>query len=90
MPAGFKRLSIATVAAGSVLAVAACGSSGGSDKASTVVQADNGEASKTGPQVLKDAVAAMIASGAVHGTGVGTEGNPRKRSPSISICRQMG
>ncbi|MCW2549335.1 MAG: hypothetical protein JWN96_3795, partial [Mycobacterium sp.] len=73
---GLKRLAFATVAAGSVLAVAACGSSSGSDKASTVVQADNGEASKTGPQVLKDGVAAMLASGAVHGTGVGTEGKP--------------
>jgi hypothetical protein len=71
-----NRICVAAATVASVLAVAACGSSSGPDKASTVVQADNGEAAKTGSQVLKDAVAAMIASGAVRGTGVAVEGKP--------------
>jgi hypothetical protein len=79
MPSALLRLCVAAVAVSSVLTVAACGTSGSSGKPSSVVQADNGEAAKTGPQVMKDAAAAMIAAGAVHVTGVGTQGKPPQK-----------
>ena len=76
MAPGIQRLCFATLAASSALTMAACGSSSNSREPSAVVKADNGEAAKAGPEVLKDAVAAMTAAGAVHVTMVGTQGKP--------------
>lgn len=69
------RLCSAALAATSALSVAGCGSTSNSG-VHPVGQADNGEAAKPGPQVMKDAVAAMTAAGAVHLTSVGTQGTP--------------
>jgi hypothetical protein len=72
------RICFATLAVSTALTVAACGSNNKSG-VRTVGQADNGEAGKAGPQVMKDAVAAMTAAGAVHMTGVGTQGKPPEK-----------
>jgi hypothetical protein len=76
MRSAFSRSCLASVAAGSLMALTACGSGGGS---SAVIKSDNGEAGKTGPQVMKDASAAMTAAGTVHVKAVGTEGKPAQK-----------
>jgi hypothetical protein len=90
MRTGIHRLCLIPLVVGSALTVAACGSSGSSGKPSSVIRADNGEAAKTGPQVMKDAAAAMTAAGAVHIVGVGTEGNPAQKLSIDSHLQSEG
>jgi hypothetical protein len=98
MSSGLLRLCVTTVAISSALSVAACGASSSTGKPSSVVQVDNGEAAKSGPQVMKDAVAAMTAAGSVHITAVGTEGKPAQKlsmdgyvnSDGLSISMTFG
>ena len=61
-----RRCLVGLAAMGTVLVVAGCGSS----SSSGAVAGSNGESQKSGPQVVKDAVAAMQASGAVHVSGI--------------------
>jgi hypothetical protein len=74
------RPALAIALAVSAVVVSGCGSS--SSGASS-----NGEAKKTGPEVVKDAAAALAASGAAHVTGTATDPST-KQTESLDLQLQ--